>query len=213
MSISVSASDAGGGQITINWSTTALTGYHRTGTVIAVTGLGQVYNSSGQSGSITVYVGYSTTVTVDAAVLYDNNTAGQPGTSSTASTSVTTGAAPAPPPAPSTPTVTGSTDLSTHASSLSWTNVGASGYQVLRDGVLIYTTGLTSYVDTPGDTAVHQYQVQAYNSSTGGTTYSGFSNIYTSITSGIYVRVAGALVRKPTAKPVYVKWAGTVKVT
>lgn len=177
-STAASAYDAGNGNVTVTWDFTAYPGYSATSSGISG-GAGTSY--SGQvSGSATYFVGYSTTVTW---YVTDNHGV-------TYSGPVTTGAVPGggggggttPPPAAPNP-ATGLSAVLTSATSvnLSWTasSGGADGYEIRRNGVALLTQVGTTYTDSAKPAGAVTYQVFAYSTSAGGTTYAAGTNAVT----------------------------------
>lgn len=218
MSVSVSVSDAGGGYAAVSYTTDAEANLHRSGGFCNISWAGGGTSLYGPSGSTTVYVGYYTTVNVQAGITYLKNTTNAYDHDEAASGSATTGGPPyvPPPAAPATPTLTGTSDTAARTMTLTWSNVGATFYDLYRDGVYLTRVYALTYADTPGG-STHTYYVAAANNTSGGTTYAGNSNTVTLSfipPAGVNVRIGGAWVRKPLPKPRYIKLAnGTWKLT
>lgn len=196
MGISLSAYDAGGGVATVSWSTSVRSGYNRFAVSIALAdGSTSYYNGSSLSGSINAYIGYNTAQTFFGIVYYHNN-AGGADTNDAAYASVTTGS---PPPTypPASPTITATANSTTGVVTASWTDVGASYYQLYRDGAAVGgAVSGTSTTDSP-TRANHSYYVQAVNSGPGGVA-SSLSNTVAVSFNTIRVRVSGSWVYEPT---------------
>lgn len=82
-----------------------------------------------------------------------------------------------PPPTPSAPTLSKSQASPGSNATLSWTNVGSTGYLLYKNGSLFQTLGGTStVVSPPGTGGTDNWQVVSYNQNVNSSTFSSPSN-------------------------------------
>lgn len=170
--------DANTSVVSLSWTNVSATAYdlYRNGSLLVAAITGTTYSDSTNTvpSSPTYYV-----------KPYNTNAVGR--TDGANSNTITVNVPlPPPPSAPSSPTLTGTATNSQQppnydgTANLSWTNVGATGYRVYRDGVLIISMsgGYSLGWGEPYD-STHTYKVVAYNQNAGGTTDAPDSNSVT----------------------------------
>lgn len=157
------------------WGTTLY--YSVNGGAFQQYGATGAYGLSGNIGD-PVYVGYSQSVRWEAVIEWAIS--GSPNASSSPTSGSVTTVAP-PPPAPNPPSNGRITSDTGSAVALAWdaSSGGATGYEIRRSSsgsgpwTTLADTGGTTYTDSsPGGTRPVYYEVLAYNSTSGGTTYS-----------------------------------------
>lgn len=138
----------------------------------SVTIQGTVYSASGNTGSKSKQIGWSTTCSWSAVDTSGTNYSG----------SITTAPAPAPPSPPNPATDASVTGGTGSGPVVQWTasSGGATGYEIRRGGVSVGSIGSSPYTDTSNPTTRPlTYQVFAYNQNVSGTAYATGSNIVT----------------------------------